>query len=387
MQQELSQKQKNFIFAACFYAFFMNGIIGLILGALLPMIKTTYNLSYNMSGLLLSAHSIGNLVSSYIAGLVPFYLGRKTSVVLLSCTASLGFFGMIITGNPIFLFISFLLTGIGRGSVSNFDNMIVNETSYGDPKALNILHSFFAIGAFVAPFLVIAFTRNNPDSWKFSTAVVVILSLITVILFSLMRIENKKARKGGKGKISYSFLKYPHFWISTGILFFYLCAETAINGWLVKYFKDTGIMNTNTAQALSSILWLVILVGRLTCAYLSKIISKRKILLFTSIGTALFFILLLSTKNIIIITACIIGLGFCMAGIYPTTIANLGDVIKSKPMAMSMILTIAGIGSIVMPAITGQVAQNVGIFGGMAVITVAVFLNFVCSVINYVRNN
>ena len=146
-------------------------------------------------------------------------------------------------------------------------------------------------------------------------------------------------------------------------------------------------MNTNTAQALSSILWLVILVGRLTCAYLSKIISKRKILLFTSIGTALFFILLLSTKNIIIITACIIGLGFCMAGIYPTTIANLGDVIKSKPMAMSMILTIAGIGSIVMPAITGQVAQNVGIFGGMAVITVAVFLNFVCSVINYVRNN
>ena len=98
---------------------------------------------------------------------------------------------MIITGNPIFLFISFLLTGIGRGSVSNFDNMIVNETSYGDPKALNILHSFFAIGAFVAPFLVIAFTRNNPDSWKFSTAVVVILSLITVILFSLMRIENK----------------------------------------------------------------------------------------------------------------------------------------------------------------------------------------------------
>lgn len=387
MQQELSQKQKNFIFAACFYAFFMNGIIGLILGALLPMIKTTYNLSYNMSGLLLSAHSIGNLVSSYIAGLVPFYLGRKTSVVLLSCTASLGFFGMIITGNPIFLFISFLLTGIGRGSVSNFDNMIVNETSYGDPKALNILHSFFAIGAFVAPFLVIAFTRNNPDSWKFSTAVVVILSLITVILFSLMRIENKKARKGGKGKISYSFLKYPHFWISTGILFFYLCAETAINGWLVTYFKDTGIMNTNTAQALSSILWLVILVGRLTCAYLSKIISKRKILLFTSIGTALFFILLLSTKNIIIITACIIGLGFCMAGIYPTTIANLGDVIKSKPMAMSMILTIAGIGSIVMPAITGQVAQNVGIFGGMAVITVAVFLNFVCSVINYVRNN
>ena len=84
---------------------------------------------------------------------------------------------------------------------------------------------------------------------------VVILSLITVILFSLMRIENKKARKGGKGKISYSFLKYPHFWISTGILFFYLCAETAINGWLVTYFKDTGIMNTNTAQALSSILW------------------------------------------------------------------------------------------------------------------------------------
>ncbi|MCK9479492.1 MAG: MFS transporter [Firmicutes bacterium] len=385
MQSGISKKQKTFIFVACFYAFFMNGIVGVSLGSLLPMIKTTYNLDYKVSGMLLSAHSIGNLVAGYIAGLIPFYLGRKTSILFLSGSTVLGFLGMVLTGNPIFLFIAFLLTGIGRGSVSNFDNAIVNETSGGDPKALNLLHSFFAIGAFLVPFIILGFTKSHLPRWKYSVVLFSLMSLLVVVLFSFMSIENKKKDKGKAVEVSYAFLRDLHFWTSTGILFFYLCAEAAINGWLVTYFKDTGIISTNIAQMLSSLLWLVILIGRLTCAYLSKIISKRKILLLTSIGTVLFFISLLSTRNIVMIIISIIGLGFCMSGIYPTTVANLGDMIKTTPMAMGMLLSIAGLGAIAMPAITGRIAQMAGIFGGMAAITVAVILNFAFSVINYIR--
>ncbi len=383
MQKE---QNKRYILGSCFYAFFINGITGLILGSLLPYLTQTYQLGYQVSGLLLSAHSFGNLVAGFIAGALPVYLGRKRSILLLSSATALGFIGMVLIGNPVLLLLSFLFTGIGRGSVSNFNNVIVTETSDGNPKALNILHSFFAIGAFIAPFLVLCFTQLQPDYWKWSSLSVAVLACVMIGLFGVMKLSDPVSWAAqSTPQRSFSFLKQSGFWISSGILFFYLCAETAINGWLVTYFKDSGIMTDGYAQTLASLLWLVILFGRLTCAYLSQFVSKQKLLVGTAAGTIVFFILLLATHNLTIITVSIVGLGFCMAGIYPTTVANVGGVIKSAPMAMGTLLAIAGLGGIIMPAVTGFVAGRFSIFGGMAVISVAVALNFIFAVVNAVR--
>lgn len=383
----MHEQNKRYILGSCFYAFFINGITGLILGSLLPYLTQTYGLDYKVSGLLLSAHSVGNLAAGFIAGALPAHLGRKRSIILLCSATALGFLGMILSGNPVFLLLSFLLTGIGRGSVSNFNNVIVTETSDGNPKALNILHSFFAIGAFIAPFLVLVFTHRNVEYWKFTSLSVAVLACVMVLLFSFMKMDRTaETSTAPKQEKSFAFLKNAGFWISSGILFFYLCAETAINGWLVTYFKDSGIMTDGYAQTLASLLWLVILFGRLTCAYLSQIISKQKILVGTAAGTIFFFVLLLATRNLAVITISIVGLGFCMAGIYPTTVANVGSVIKSAPMAMGTLLAIAGLGGIIMPAVTGAVADHFSILGGMAVISIAVALNFIFAIINALRH-
>lgn len=384
--KDLTKGQKSFLFTGCYYAFFLNGIIGLILGSLLPMLRSTYHLDYSIGGTLISAHSVGNLISGFIAGIVPLYLGQKNALLLLCSSTALGFAGMILTGNPLFLILAFLLTGIGRGSVSNFDNVIVAEASDGDPKALNILHSFFAVGAFIAPFLVLLCTKSNPENWKLAALIVVILALIMLVCFAIMKIDNKRPEKAEKKKLSFSFFKDPHFLISTGILFFYLCTETAINGWLVTYFKDAGIMGDAYAQTLASLLWLVILFGRLFCAWISQKVSKGKLLLLMSIGSLFFFVALMATKNLTVITASIVGLGFCMAGIYPTTIANLGNVIKGSPMAMGTLLAAAGLGAIIMPIVTGVAATHIGIIGGMSLISISALLNFLFALLNFLRS-
>lgn len=51
-------------------------------------------------------------------------------------------------------------------------------------------------------------------------------------------------------------------------------------------------------------------------------------------------------------------------------------------MAMSVLLTIAGIGSILMPSIIGAVADAVGIIGGMSAVVVAVVVTFLLIVYN-----
>ena len=70
--------------------------------------------------------------------------------------------------------------------------------------------------------------------------------------------------------------------------------------------------------------------------------------------------------------------GTAWRGIYPTTVSFAGNLIEKYPIAWSFILTIASIGSIVMPSIIGKIAETAGIFYGMGSIVVVVFIDMVC---------
>lgn len=371
-------KDKKYVINCCFFVFAVNGLFSLILGSLLPLISNEYGLNNTLSGALLSAHQVGNLASGFIAGIIPLYLGRRKSIMFLCSFVAIGFFITIITGNPVMLILGFLFTGLSRGSISNFNNAVVNEVSDSSPSALNLLHSVFAVGALVAPFLVIFCTYIAGDiGWKLSVSVIIILAVISIFLFSKMNIDDN-AKKKEKVKISYEFLKNKQFWAVAGILFFYLCAEASINGWIVKYFIDENIMTKEYAQMLASLLWVAVLTGRLICAYIGDRVSKKVLLIFTSIGTAVFYLILLSTRSLPHITAAVLGLGFSMAGIYPTTISSVGNTIKSYPMAIGVLLMLGGTGAILMPVITGALSDAYGIFAGMSAIVFAIVLMIIC---------
>jgi len=373
---------EKYILICCFFVFAVNGLYAMILGSLLPIISNEYGLNNTMSGALLSAHQAGNLIAGFIAGVLPLYLGRKKAIMFLCSFVVMGFLIMIITGNPVLLILGFLFTGISRGSISNFNNTIVNEVSNSSPAALNFLHSIFAVGALSAPFLVILCTNIGGDKgWKIAAGVIIVFAIISIFLFSKMKIDDD-AKNSEKVKISYEFLKNKNFLISVGIIFFYLCAEATINGWMVKYFIDSSIMTIKYAQMLASLLWVVILLGRLTCAFLGDKVSKKALLLTTSLGTAGFYLLLLSSQNLTVITIAIMGLGLSMAGIYPTTVATIGSTIKAYPMSMGVLLMISGIGAIIMPIITGALSDAYGILAGMSAIVIAIALMILCVVLS-----
>jgi fucose permease len=379
-------KESRYILTCCFFVFAVNGLYAMILGSILPLISKEYGLNNTISGALLSAHQVGNLVSGFIAGILPVYLGRKKSIIFLCSFVIAGFALMIITGNPVILILGFLFTGLSRGSISNFNNAVVNEVSNSSSSALNFLHSIFAVGALLAPFLVIACTSIAGDTgWKLSALVIILLSAISIYLFSRMKIDDT-AKTSKKERISYAFLKNKQFWVSVAIFFFYLCTEATINGFMVKYFVDSGIMSTEYAQMLASLLWVVMLAGRLTCVYLGDRVSKNKLLVITSIGTFIFYMLLLSTQNITVITIAIAGLGYSKAGIYPTTVSVAGQTIKEYPMAMGVLLMLGGIGSIIMPIITGALSDKFSIFAGMSAIVITILLMMLFIIINFINS-
>lgn len=347
--------------------FFVSGAMTTVLGAVLPSLSSEYGLSYGVSGMLLSAHQIGNLFSVFIAGILPYAIGRRWSTAILTSGIVLGLLLMTVTGNPFLLFIAFAFTGIGRGTLSNITNVVVGESAEKKTAGLNFLHASFAVGAFLAPFIVIA---SAGLSWR-TAPIAIALSMLLAIIAVAMRLKGGKSVKvKGEGGIP----RTVGFWLNTFIMFFYLCAEGSLTGWLVTYFQDEGIFPAAIATAMQSFLWIMILLGRLMCAIVSTKMNKSVLILILGLAMTAFFILMITVSNPVVIFLALLGVGFSMSGIYPTTLSSMDTRYNSSTIATGTCIGTATIGAIAMPIIIGQVAERAGLAGGIATISIALFV-------------
>lgn len=378
----------------CFFAFFCNGAVALILGSVMPDLKATYHLSDTVSGIFLSAHSIGNMIAGFTSALVPLFLGERKSIMLLSSLAFLGLAVMLITGNPVLLFLAFVLTGFGRGSVTNFNSRTVNRITDGSPAASNLLHASFAIGAIVTPLVFLLL--SSLISWRVGVLFVVVCGAVSLFNFSRMKLENDRPDRRDKVNRTFRFLKNPAFLFLAGMMFCYLCSEYAINGWLVTYIQnkpelvsafaaDGGEVTSAIraySQAMATLLWAIMLVGRLGCAVLSAKVHQKKLMFIASLGVAAFFLLMLNSASVTMVTVSVAGLGLCMAGICPMIYSDAAPFTNAYPMATSCLLGFGSVGAIMMPTVVGSLADHLGFGGGMSAILVTVILLCVFSLLN-----
>lgn len=383
-------KQGKILLATCFFAFFSNGSLALMMGSVMPDLKSAYGLSDTVSGLFLSAHSAGNLIAGFISGLVPLWLGQRKSIMLLASLGAIGFLMMVLWGNPIWLFVAFLFTGMGRGSVTNFDNRMVNLLSGGSPAATNLLHSSFAIGAILTPMVFLGLRTGV--SWQVGLSYVIILCAVSVWNFSRMRLKNDMPNRKDKVNSTMSFMKNPSFMILAMMMFCYLCSEYAINGWLVTYIQNKENLLASLAasgqdvaaysQTMATLLWVVMLIGRLICAALSAKVGQKILMMVSSFGVAVFFGLMLASSTVAMVSVAVAGLGLCMAGICPMIYSDAAIFTNTYPMATSILLGVGSGGAILMPTLVGSLAERFGFNGGMSAIFVTVLLLVVFSVLN-----
>ena len=74
------RKKQQFIFS--YLTFLLNGMLALSIGSLLPFIRDARGLEYAFCGMIVSLHSVGNLISSFFAGTFAMAIGRKKSILL-----------------------------------------------------------------------------------------------------------------------------------------------------------------------------------------------------------------------------------------------------------------------------------------------------------------
>lgn len=364
---------------ACYYAFFVNGMMVLMVGAILPYLISDAKIDYSTAGGFLSAFAIGNLMASFINPICIKRFGKKVTVILFSAWIPIGLFVLTWIPPVAVMYLVFILMGIGRGSVSIFNNAVVNDENPGNPIALNILHTLFALGAFLAPFMTSLYIAGG-FTWKAVVNTVMLLLVLALVLYQRMELkEGEIVSKKEEVKTSVPYYKSVEFYVIGGLLFFYLGVENCVNGWFVTYFKEQGIMSEMYATNLVSIVWLFVMLGRLMTAYCSKFVSSKRLILINCIGTALFFVMLIATSNLIVITLAIIGLGFFLAGIYPTCLSQAGTLIQGSSSGMSMLLAIAALGGILAPQVVGIIADKVGLTLAIGFLSISVVIMVIFS--------
>ena len=351
--------------AATLFVFFVSGASSVLMGNLMPFLRETYGISYARAGILLSLPSWGNLASVFVTGYLPTYIGRRKTVLLTAMWMAVAFalitFGI---GGASLLAVACCMIGIARGGNTNFSNTMMS-TLPGKKSAIgyNLLHGAFAVGAVLSPLALIACTQTDSSNWRLMTAGIVVLCLVQLTVYA------KSIRK-----VDRSFLKNKSFWLGAAILFFYISAEYAIVTWLVTYFKDTGILTPQVSQLMSSLLWIVIFIGRMIGAALVGKVSRKVILVIDGVGQMLCFLVVFFSRSQLPIFLGIMGVGLFMATIYTSAMALGTASIKGNDFGVSLMIFSGSTGGIVTPALVGFVAERAGIQVGMGVVVAVTVL-------------
>ncbi|MCR4821323.1 MAG: MFS transporter [Treponema sp.] len=404
--------EKQRLILVAYFVFFVTGMTSTLIGTIIPNLREAYGLNYLVSGSLFTFHQTGNLCAVILAGFLPYIIGRKKSVTILYSGLAIGTILITASGLPFLLMAAYTLTGVGRGTTSNITNVIVSESSENKGAGLNLLHAIFAFGALVSPFILLICSRLfGSQGWRITLWILALCMIVSFFLFATSSLSNKREVRTSAVKVESAegevvtglpFYKSFDYWLNVSILLFYLCGESGNMGWLVTYFKDTGLMGQTFAQMTSSIMWIMIMAGRILAAAISGKVNKSLMILILALLNTGFFILMISTQSMPLIIAGLLGTGFSMSGIYPTTLSTMKREYNSSPLSTGLAIGIALVGGITMPVTVGAIAEKVtssalaqglstaaaekaGVSSGISAIAVALSIMLILTVIKFIR--
>ena len=270
---------------------------------------------------------------------------------------------MGLSGAELLLSVSFFLVGIAKGSAMNACTILVSGNSADRTRGMNLMHSCYACGALLCPFLIAAAGRVSTG---LALLVLAALGVIVWLIYLTTPMDGQGSTKSktGKEKIDWSFLHSVQFWLLTGLLFCQNAAEQSVTGWMVTYFKGSGIITGALAAYTVTVMWGATLVARLLIAFVFPFKQPRKAMVVMGVGCTIFYFFLMQAHTQGAAILLLFAFAFAMAGMNPTAVASAGKM--TSVTSMGIMLPAASSGAILMPWIIGRVAERAGLAVGMA---------------------
>lgn len=353
---------------AGFILFFLSGICAISSGVVVSILRDSYDLSFSSTGTLLSIMSAGNIVASFLAGVLPAKIGAKKAVLLLTIGYFLGYLLCAFTGVFGLLAIAFLIIGLAKGSAITNCNVLVSTNAIERTRAMNVLHACYAAGALLCPFLIQAFLGIDAHAPMIGIA---LAGLLMWFLFLVTKLPDERTSASTTASASanadghtFAFLRDSTFWILTALVFCQNAAEQSVNGWLVTYFKSEQILSGTLANYTVSIMWGSTLIARLLIAFVFPVKNLYKTLSIMGLGLTVLYAILVQMHTPVAASIALFLFAFAMAGVNPLALSGVGQM--TSPASMGTLLSTATCGAILMPYIIGRIGDAISLQAGMA---------------------
>ncbi len=343
--------------------FFLSGICAMSSSVVVSLLREQYGLSFAQTGTLLSMMSIGNMLAAFLAGWLPGRIGTRAAILLLCAGYTLGYGGTALTGAVILLMAAFFLVGLAKGAALNRCTVMVGLHTQNRSRSMQILHSCYACGALLCPFLINAL---NGAGQKLPLAGLAACGLAMWLLLAFSGMEGKipEGKETAQQK-DRSFLRTKTFWLLTAMVFCQNAAETGVTGWLVTYYREREILSGVLSAYAMTIMWSATLIARLLIAFVLPIRNHAKALCLMGAGCAVLYALMIPLTDPVPAITVLFLFSASIAGVNPMSTGMTGK--NMSPESMGVLLPIAACGGILMPAVIGFSANQFGLQTGMLI--------------------
>jgi FHS family L-fucose permease-like MFS transporter len=355
------------------------GFITSLNNALVPQMKSIFDLPYGLAMLTTSAFFLAYLLFSIPSSKLIEIIGYKRTIVISLVVQMVGAAMFIpaarLVSFPLFLTAIFVLAA-GVTALQTAANPYVSilGPEHSAPARLTLAQAFNALGQACGPLVVGWFILTDPAKVATKAAIahtvqapfiaiaggMLLLGLAVMLthLPAITRSESFRPGKEGGPLLTGSIWSYRHTVLATLGIFFYVGVEVTLAGIGINYFLAQGVSTPKIAGILVSFYWLGSLMGRFLGTWLLTFIKAAKLLtIFGFLGVAFLLISMFTSGPVAIWTLILCGFAnsIMFPNIFALGIAGLGPM-TSK--GSGLIIT-ACFGGAVIPPIYGALADKI----------------------------
>lgn len=344
--------------AVSFLGLMMTAVSATVMGPAFPFIREEFQIPLGVLGFLASAWNMGYLLT-ILAGILSDRYGEPIilGIGLLIGGAAAGL--AAVAPNYQLLAVFFLLAGIGAAFGEASMNPLISRL-YPERSgfALNILHIFWSVGAFIGPTMAgILIAKYGEWRLPYQVTFMAFIPLILVTLSSARRIaHHREVEPERDGKVEVGSLKTLGALILAG--FFYLSAELGVNAWLPSFLLLERGFPIALASLSISLFWAFMAVGRLALGSLTDRFGYGRLILLASVlGSILILAGTLLEETYIVMGLWALS-GLLFGPIFPTILAWANRLFPSRRgVASGSIFSIGILGAVFSPWFIGAVAE------------------------------
>ncbi len=377
--QVIGAPRKGAVSAGYCVAFIGLGLVGASLGPTLAGLAENTQTHLGAISILFTARALGYMGGSLLAGTA--YDRTAGHPIVATSLVVMAILMALVPVIPILwlLVAIILLVGLAEGTMDvGINTLIVWLHRPNVGPAMNALHFFFGLGAFVAPLVVaqmVLLTQNITWAYWAIALILLPIALWMARLPSPSAITNKVETDTGQ-------VDYVLAGLVVLFLFLYVGGEVSFAGWIHTYaVTQTGFSATNAAL-LNSGFWGAFTLGRLISIPIAARVRPRTMLLGDLIASLLFVgAILIWPQSPLVLWIGTCGTGLALASLFPVTLTWAGRRMHISGRVTSWFFIGSSLGAMFFPWFIGQLFEAVGAQITMLTIIVSLGLDLVVFVI------